>query len=203
MVVSISIEVQSIKLCIWNSKWRLRKLGKEHLASEQERHHVKSYATDLVRDKISSPLASEFAADVLAAANLVPAARLTATRQPPPPPSIAPLSSFCPSPLRPDHQVQGIKDIVSSKRREIIERGLTEKSKKGEHKKLVREGIGINKSVDMLIDSPQWPPPPPPPVVVDTSSSRKQKSISSITNTTLLVDDDQVSNQYNISSSST
>ncbi|KAH0732765.1 hypothetical protein KY289_003953 [Solanum tuberosum] len=109
--------------------------------------------------------------------------------------------------FRPDHQVQGIRDIVSSKRREIIERGLTEKSKKGEHKKLVREGIGINKSVDMLIDTPQWPPPPPPPppppVVVATSSRRKQKSISSIANTTLLVDDDQVSNQYNISSSST
>ncbi|KAH0725034.1 hypothetical protein KY284_000899 [Solanum tuberosum] len=56
--------------------------------------------------------------------------------------------------IRPDHQVQGIRDIVSSKRREFIERGLIEKSIKDEPKKLAREDIDINKSPEMLIDTP-------------------------------------------------
>ncbi|KAH0640367.1 hypothetical protein KY285_036953 [Solanum tuberosum] len=101
--------------------------------------------------------------------------------------------------LRPDHQLQGIRDIFSSKRRELIELGLIEKSKKNEPKKLAREDIDLNYSAEMLIDPS---PPPPPPVVIATSSRRKEKLISSIVNTTPLVDD-QVSNQDNVSSSST
>ncbi|KAK4732486.1 hypothetical protein R3W88_025474 [Solanum pinnatisectum] len=93
--------------------------------------------------------------------------------------------------IRPDQQMQGIRDVVSSKRREFIERGLIEKSKKGESKKLAREDIDLNKIPDMLIDTPPSPPPPPPPPpVVATSSRRKEKSISSIVNATPLVDDD-------------
>ncbi|KAH0748159.1 hypothetical protein KY290_027391 [Solanum tuberosum] len=88
---------------------------------------------------------------------------------------------------KPDHQVQGIGDIVSSKRREFIERGLIEKSKIGEPKKLAREDIDLNKNANMLIHTPPSPPPPPPPppaaaAVVATSSRRKEKSISSIVN---------------------
>ncbi|KAH0660444.1 hypothetical protein KY289_029192 [Solanum tuberosum] len=87
----------------------------------------------------------------------------------------------------PDHQVQGIRDIVSSKRREFIERGLIEKSKIGEPKKLARDDIDLNKNANMLIHTPPSPPPPPPPAaavasVVATSSRRKEKSISSIVN---------------------
>ncbi|KAH0661401.1 hypothetical protein KY284_026332 [Solanum tuberosum] len=74
---------------------------------------------------------------------------------------------------KPDHQVQGIRDIVSSKRREFIERGLIEKSKK-----LARDDIDLNKNAIHTPPSP--PPPPPPPIVVATSSRRKEKSISSI-----------------------
>ncbi|KAH0764911.1 hypothetical protein KY285_000782 [Solanum tuberosum] len=104
--------------------------------------------------------------------------------------------------IRRDHQVRGIRDIVSSKRREFIENGLIGKSKKGEPKKLAHEDIDINKSPGMLIDTP--PSPPPTPVVVAAISLRRmEKSISSIVNATLLVDNDQVLNQHNISSSST
>ncbi|XP_049374352.1 E3 ubiquitin protein ligase DRIP1-like [Solanum verrucosum] len=87
---------------------------------------------------------------------------------------------------RPDHQMQGIRDMVSSKRREFIKRGLIEKSKKAEPKKLAREDIDLNKIPDMLIDTPPSPPhplpppPSPPPPIVATSSRRKEKSISSI-----------------------
>ncbi|KAH0657818.1 hypothetical protein KY289_026566 [Solanum tuberosum] len=101
--------------------------------------------------------------------------------------------------IRPDHQVQGIRDMVSSKRGEFIERGLIEKLKKGKPKKLASEDIDLNKIPDMLIDTS----PSPAPVIVATSSRRKEKSISSIVNATPLVDDDQVSNQHSISSSST
>ncbi|KAH0665092.1 hypothetical protein KY285_026298 [Solanum tuberosum] len=76
---------------------------------------------------------------------------------------------------KPDHQVQGIRDIVSSKRREFIERGLIEKSKK-----LARDDIDLNKNAIHTPPSPPPPPPPPPPIVVATSSRRKEKSISSI-----------------------
>ncbi|XP_049347865.1 E3 ubiquitin protein ligase DRIP2-like [Solanum verrucosum] len=102
--------------------------------------------------------------------------------------------------IRSDHQMQGIRDIFSSKRRELIELGLIEKYKKDEPKKLAREDIDLNYSAEMLIDPS---PPPPEPVVVATSSRRKEKSISSLVNTTPLVVDDQVSNQDNVSSSST
>ncbi|KAG5630506.1 hypothetical protein H5410_002223 [Solanum commersonii] len=78
--------------------------------------------------------------------------------------------------IRFDHQMQGIRDIFSSKRRELIELGLIEKSKKDEPKKLPHEDIDLNYSAKMLID----PLPPPEPVVVATSSRRKEKSISSI-----------------------
>ncbi|WMV47881.1 hypothetical protein MTR67_041266 [Solanum verrucosum] len=98
---------------------------------------------------------------------------------------------------RPDHQMQGIRDMVSSKRREFIKRGLIEKSKKAEPKKLAREDIDLNKIPDMLIDTPPSPPhplpppPSPPPPIVATSSRRKEKSISSIVNATpFVVDDD-------------
>lgn len=97
--------------------------------------------------------------------------------------------------------MQGIRDILSSKRRELIERRLIEKFKKCESKKLTREDIDINSCPNMLIDNP--PSPPPPPVVIATSSRRKQKSISSIINTAPPLVDDQVSNQHNFSSSST
>ncbi|XP_015161866.1 E3 ubiquitin protein ligase DRIP2-like [Solanum tuberosum] len=99
--------------------------------------------------------------------------------------------------IRSDHQMQGIKDIFPSKRRELIELGLIEKSKKDEPKKLAREDIYLNYSVKMLID---LSPHPPAPVVVATSSRRKEKSISSLVNTTPLVVDDQVSNQDNVES---
>ncbi|KAG5598914.1 hypothetical protein H5410_030284 [Solanum commersonii] len=82
--------------------------------------------------------------------------------------------------------------MVSSKRRELIERGLIKKLKKGKPKKLAREDIDLNKIPDMLIDTPPSPAPAPTPVVVATSSRRKEKSISSIVNATPLVDDDQV-----------
>ncbi|KAM3249160.1 putative E3 ubiquitin protein ligase DRIPH isoform X1 [Capsicum annuum] len=90
--------------------------------------------------------------------------------------------------IRPDHHVQGIKDIISAKRRELIESGLLEnKPKKTETKKLAHENIDINSSPNMLIDSPPSPPPPP---AVATSSRRKEKSISSIVNTAPPVVDD-------------
>ncbi|KAG5588026.1 hypothetical protein H5410_048460 [Solanum commersonii] len=84
--------------------------------------------------------------------------------------------------------MQGIRDMVSSKRREFIEQGLIQKSKKGKPKKLAREDIDLNKIPDMLIDTPPSPPPPPPPVA--TSSRRKEKSIYFIVNATPLVNDD-------------
>ncbi|KAM3356486.1 putative E3 ubiquitin protein ligase DRIPH isoform X1 [Capsicum galapagoense] len=90
--------------------------------------------------------------------------------------------------IRPDHHVQGIRDIISAKRRELIESGLLEnKPKKTEPKKLAHENIDINSSTNMLIDSPPSPPPPP---AVATSSRRKEKSISSIVNTAPPVVDD-------------
>ncbi|XP_049406409.1 E3 ubiquitin protein ligase DRIP2-like [Solanum stenotomum] len=104
--------------------------------------------------------------------------------------------------LRPDHQLQGIRDIFSSKRRELIELGLIEKSKKNKSKKLAREDIDLNYSAEMLIDPSPLPAPAPAPVVIATSSRRKEKLISSIVNITPLVDD-QVSNQDNVSSSNT
>ncbi|KAM3326678.1 E3 ubiquitin protein ligase DRIP2 [Capsicum chacoense] len=92
--------------------------------------------------------------------------------------------------IRPDHHVQGIRDIISAKRRELIESGLLEnKSKKTEPKKLAHEDIDINSSPNMLIDSPPRPSPPPPPAIA-SSSRRKEKSISSIVNTTPPVVDD-------------
>ncbi|CAN4091197.1 unnamed protein product [Withania somnifera] len=103
--------------------------------------------------------------------------------------------------IRPDHQVQGIRDILSAKRRECIERGLIQdKSKKVEPKKLAHENIDINSSVDMLIDDP--PVPSPSPAAVATSSRRKEKSISSLVNTTpFFVDDHVDQNHYNVSTS--
>ncbi|KAK4361586.1 hypothetical protein RND71_020538 [Anisodus tanguticus] len=95
--------------------------------------------------------------------------------------------------IRPDHQVQEIRDIFSAKRREYIERGLIEdKSRKGEIKKLAHEDDDSNNSANMLIDNPL------PPAAAATSSRRKEKSISSLVNTTPV--DDQVSNQQNVSS---
>ncbi|KAG5630499.1 hypothetical protein H5410_002216 [Solanum commersonii] len=92
--------------------------------------------------------------------------------------------------------------MVSSKRRELIERGLIEKSKKGEPKKLAREDIDLNKIHVMLMDTLPSPSPPAP-VVVGTSSRRKDKSTASTINATPLVHNDEILNQHNISSSST
>ncbi|XP_059317422.1 E3 ubiquitin protein ligase DRIP1-like isoform X1 [Lycium ferocissimum] len=91
--------------------------------------------------------------------------------------------------IRPDHQVQEIRDIFSAKRREYIERGLIQdSSKKGETKKLAHED---NNSDNMLIDNPL-----PTAAAVATSSRRKEKSISSLVNTTPV--DDQVPVQQNV-----
>ncbi|KAK6803087.1 hypothetical protein RDI58_000871 [Solanum bulbocastanum] len=104
--------------------------------------------------------------------------------------------------IRPDHQVQGIRDMVTSKRRELIECGLIEKSNKGKPKKLACEDIDLNKIPVMLMDTLLLPPPLSY-VLVGTSSKRKYKSTSSTINATPFVHDDQIVNQHNISSSST
>ncbi|XP_059317394.1 E3 ubiquitin protein ligase DRIP2-like isoform X1 [Lycium ferocissimum] len=93
--------------------------------------------------------------------------------------------------IRPDHQVQEIRDIFSTKRREYIERGLIQdNSKKGETRKLAHEDGDNNKSANILIDNPL-------PSAAATSSRRKEKSIASLVNTTPV--DDQVPVQQNIS----
>nr|XP_010315223.1 uncharacterized protein LOC104645410 [Solanum lycopersicum] len=101
--------------------------------------------------------------------------------------------------IRFDHQMQRIRDIFSNKRRELIELGLIEKSKKDEPEKLAQEDINLNYSAEMLIDPS---PPPPAPIVVATSSMRKEKLFSSTVNTTTIFDD-QVLNHDNVSSSNT
>ncbi|XP_015087223.1 E3 ubiquitin protein ligase DRIP1-like [Solanum pennellii] len=104
--------------------------------------------------------------------------------------------------IRPDHQVQGIRDMVSNKRRELIKCGLIEKSKKGELKKLAPEESDLNEIPVMLMDILPSPPPPAP-LVVGTSLRRKEKPISSTKNATPLLHDDQLLNQQNISNNST
>ncbi|KAK4357069.1 hypothetical protein RND71_022679 [Anisodus tanguticus] len=98
--------------------------------------------------------------------------------------------------IRPDHQVQEIRDIFSDKRREYIERGLIkDNSKKGETKKLAHEDDNNNNnSANMLIDNPL----PPAAAAVAKSSRRNEKSISSLVDTMPV--DDQVTNQQNVSS---
>ncbi|XP_075086464.1 E3 ubiquitin protein ligase DRIP2-like [Nicotiana tabacum] len=82
--------------------------------------------------------------------------------------------------IRPDNQVQEIRDIFSNRRKEYIERGIIEgNSKKGESKKVAEDNNA------MLIDNP----------LPATSSRIKEKSISSLVSTK-----PEVSNNQNVPS---